>query len=102
MKNLTLVNKEWKQRIVVELSVQERALLSDIDESKKEEQQILADRIASESIVTASPEDAIAAQALYDQHKIEGADLISIDLSLPENTGIINCRLGNEHKQIRF
>jgi hypothetical protein len=102
MKNLTLVNNEWKQRIVVELSVQEQALLFDLDESKREEQQILADRIASESMVTASPEDAIAAQALYDQYKIEGADLIAVDISLPSGSGIINCRVNGEHKQIRF
>jgi hypothetical protein len=102
MKNLTLLNNEWKQKLVVELSDEEQALLFDLDESKREEQQILVERIANESVAPASPEDAAAAQALYDQHKIEGADLMSVDLSLPESTGIINCRLGDEHKQIRF
>ena len=102
MKNLTLVNNEWKQRLVVELSDQEQALLFDLDESNREEQQILAERIANESVATASPEDAAAAQALYDQHKIVGADLIAADIALPEGTGIINCRVNGEHKQIRF
>jgi hypothetical protein len=55
-----------------------------------------------ESLIAADTEDAAAAQALYDQHKIEGADLIAADITLPEGTGIINCRLNGEHKQIRF
>jgi hypothetical protein len=46
--------------------------------------------------------DEAAAQAIYDQHKIEGAALISCDITLPEGTGIINCRVDGEHKQIRF
>jgi hypothetical protein len=68
MKNILLINGEWKQPV----------------------------------FLAADPEDAAAAQALYDQHKIEGADLISADILLPEGTGIINCRLNGEHKQIRF
>ena len=55
-----------------------------------------------ESLIDAEREDAAAAQAIYDQHKIEGADLIAADITLPEGTGIINCRLNGEHKQIRF
>jgi hypothetical protein len=68
MKNILLINGEWKQPV----------------------------------FLAADPEDAAAAQALYDQRKIEGADLISADILLPEGTGIINCRLNGEHKQIRF
>ena len=68
MKNILLINGEWKQPV----------------------------------FLAADPEDAAAAQALYDQHKIEGADLISADILLPEGTGIINCRLNGEHQQIRF
>lgn len=54
------------------------------------------------SIIAATPEDAAAAQAVYDQHCVEGANLISADITLPEGIGIINCRLNGEHKQIRF
>jgi hypothetical protein len=68
MKNLTLINNEWKQP----------------------------------AFIAADPEDAVAAQALYDQHKIEGADLIAVDISLPSGSGIINCRVNGEHQQIRF
>lgn len=49
-----------------------------------------------------SAADAATAQAIYDQHKIEGATLISCDITLPAGTGIINCRVDGEHKQIRF
>jgi hypothetical protein len=49
-----------------------------------------------------SEQDAVQAQALYDQHKIEGADLLAVNITLPLNTGIINCRINGEHKQIRF
>jgi hypothetical protein len=51
---------------------------------------------------TASEQDAAQAQALYEQHRIEGADLIDVNINLPLNTGIINCRIDGEHKQIRF
>jgi hypothetical protein len=50
----------------------------------------------------AKPEDAKVGQALYDQHKIEGSTLLGCDVVLPLGTGIINCRVGSEHKQIRF
>ena len=68
MKNILLVDGEWKQP----------------------------------AFIAVAPEEAATAQALYDQHKIEGADLIAADITLPEGTGIINCRLNGEHKQIRF
>ena len=51
---------------------------------------------------TASEQDAAQAQALYEQHRIEGADLIAVNINLTLNTGIINCRINGEHKQIRF
>jgi DNA-binding response OmpR family regulator len=54
------------------------------------------------AFIAANPEDAATAQALYDQHKIEGADLIAVDIMLPSGSGIINCRVNGDHKQIRF
>jgi DNA-binding response OmpR family regulator len=102
MKNLTLINNEWKQRVAVELTEEERELLETFSDDRHEERTALAERIHSESLIAADTEDAAAAQALYDQHKIEGADLIAADITLPEGTGIINCRLNGEHKQIRF
>lgn len=63
---------------------------------------ILAGKLREQSFVDALPEDALVAQAIYDQHKIEGAKLITADISLPSGKGIINCRLNDEHIQIRF
>jgi CheY-like chemotaxis protein len=102
MRNLSLTNNEWKQRAVVELSEAEQTLILDLSEDKLAEREVLSERIRNESLIDAESEDAAAAQAIYDQHKIEGADLIAADILLPEGTGIINCRLNGEHKQIRF
>ena len=49
-------------------------------------------------------EDAEAAQAIYDAHKMESNNLISATVFLPSGNGIINCRQPEtlEHCQIRF
>jgi hypothetical protein len=52
--------------------------------------------------VDAPPKDAAIAQATYDMNRIEGAELIGCDVTLPACTGIINCRVDGEHVQIRF
>lgn len=54
------------------------------------------------SLLDVSSEDAEKAQTLYDRYKIDGAELISIEINLSIESGIINCRVNNEHKQIRF
>ena len=102
MKNLKLINNEWKQAVAVNITEEERALLSGRNESDREERKALADHIASQSLVSADIADAEVAQTIYDQHKIEGAEFISVDVLLPNKIGIINCRLNGEHKQIRF
>jgi hypothetical protein len=102
MKNLTLIGNEWKQRVSLALSAEERALLLTSNKDKRDARNALAKRIAAESFIAATPEDAAAAQALYDATKIEGADFISADVSLPDGTGIINCRMSGKHQQIRF
>lgn len=50
----------------------------------------------------AGAEDIAVALPIYEQHRIEGSTLIGCDIALPEGTGIINCRVDGEHKQIRF
>jgi hypothetical protein len=50
----------------------------------------------------AEPADIAVALPIYEKHKIEGASLIACDIALPAGTGIINCRVDGEHKQIRF
>jgi hypothetical protein len=102
MKNLTLLNNQWKQKVAVELNEEEKALLRNFSEDKRLDRKSLSERVIAESLVTADSEDAGVAQALYDQNKIEGAELISVEVLLPSEIGIINCRLNGEHKQIRF
>ena len=102
MKNITLINNEWKQRITPQLTESEKAMLTQFEGEPSEARKALIERIRNESFTAATPKDAAAAQALYDQYKIEGADIIAADITLPEGTGIINCRLNGEHKQIRF
>lgn len=58
--------------------------------------------LASRSRQPASPEDADVAQAVYGAHLIDGAELIHAVITLPNIRGIINCRIGGDHKQIRF
>jgi len=102
MKNLTLINNFWKQLVKAQLSSEEKSLLYEHDESKQNQIDALMQRIINESLVSADAEDAISAQAIYDQHKIAGAEFISANLSLPDENGIINCRVNGQHKQIRF
>jgi len=53
---------------------------------------------------TPEVEDAAAAQAIYDENKMESNNLISATVFLPSGNGIINCRKPEtlEHCQIRF
>ena len=53
---------------------------------------------------TPEAEDAEAAQAIYDAHKMESNTFISATVFLPSGNGIINCRQPEtlEHCQIRF
>lgn len=102
MKNLTLENGEWKQRVAPQLTAEERELLTQRGPQPNEAFKALVERIRSESLIAVEPAEAETAQAIYDQHKIEEADLIAADISLPFGKGIINCRVNSEHKQIRF
>lgn len=102
MKNLTLINNSWKQKVEVQLTDTEKNLLTNIGEDEKEGRKLLFQRILEQSLIDANSEDVSAAQALYDSNKIENAALIAVDISLPDGNGIINCRINGEHKQIRF
>ena len=53
---------------------------------------------------TADAADAEAAQAIFDEKKMESHNLISATVFLPSGNGIINCRQPEtlEHCQIRF
>lgn len=103
MQTLSLINNQWKKRVPLILTDAERTLLKAINNPEnKAQKKALSESIESRSYVDASVEEAAQAQGIYDSNKIPDAQLIAVDIILPEGTGIINCRLNGEHKQIRF
>ena len=102
MKNLSLINDQWTERKNPNITTEERNVLEDKSETNKEARKTLMESIRSRSLVAASTEDAAIAQEIYDQHKITDSVLISVDVTLPDGHGIINCRVNGEHKQMRF
>jgi len=102
MKNITLQNNKWKERVRLQLTNEEKLLLADRSENNKEEREALTTRLRNQSFADLSKEESDIAQAIYEQNKIDGATLISVDILLPHGSGIINCRVDKEHKQIRF
>lgn len=102
MKYLSLINGVWKVRKDPNITNEEKNILNDRDPSNNELRKNTLDSIRSRSFEDANNEDALLAQSLYDQYALSDAIFISADISLPDNHGIINCRLNNEHQQIRF
>jgi hypothetical protein len=101
MKNLTLINNEWKERVNPNITTQEQAIINNPNISI-EDRKITMEAIQARTFVNSNANDQAQAQTIYDANKITEAELISVDVSLPSGCGIINCRVGNEHKQIRF
>ena len=103
MRNLTLINTTWNQRSTPTLNADEKALqaAAPTDENR-EAKRALAESLRDRSFTNALSEDAAQAQAIYDANKIEGAVLISADITMPDGHGIINCRVNGEHRQVRF
>lgn len=101
MKNLSLINNIWIERINPNITSEERAILDDnsISYSAKK---TLIESIHARSKQSVNQEDSETAQAIYDQHKLNDATIISADIFLPDGHGIINCRVAGQHKQIRF
>jgi 3-mercaptopyruvate sulfurtransferase SseA len=101
-KQLRLINGEWKQILNPNLTPEERAVLENTRPENLAAIRELAENINARSVVAALAEDSATAQTIYDQHKIEGAEFIDCHIALPDGSGLINCRVENEHKQIRF
>ena len=80
-----------------------RALIND---DNADEQEKLAAIKSWKAAMFSIPEaeDAEAAQAIYNAHKMESNTFISATVFLPSGNGIINCRQPDslEHCQIRF
>ena len=90
------------ERVNPILTNEEKTLLEERTIPPSEVKKALLESLRSRSQQPASEQDASTAQAIYDQHKINGSVLISVDIALPGGNGIINCRVNGEHKQIRF
>jgi hypothetical protein len=101
-KQLTLINGQWKQLLDPNVTPEEQAVLENTSPENFETIEELVANIRARSITNASAEDSAAAQTIYDQHKIQGAEFIDCHITLPDGYGLINCRVGDEHKQIRF
>jgi hypothetical protein len=110
MKNLQLLEEgTWIELNQVEFTEAQIALLMSTNEEDKDSQKELKDEIESLSKSVAQEEDAALAQAKYEEVKpaLKETDvyqLISFDTIINEGTlsGILNCRVNGEHKQIRF
>ena len=103
MKNLTLINTTWKQRVTPTVTDAERTLLlAPTTSGNREAKRELNESIKTRSLADVSTEEAEQAQAIFDAHKIDGSSLIAADISLPNGIGIINCRVNGKHSQVRF
>jgi len=92
----------WKTYAPLEITDALRNAWKKIPSELTTEEVILIKNYADNFLIDASAEDAAVAQEIYEQYKVEGAELIAIDVSLPEKAGILNCRKNMEHIQIRF
>lgn len=112
MKNLeAIIENSWVELLPVVLTNEQKA----IEENTSFEQSVLdAKRLLFEEIqaLQKKPADstsAALAQSAYVANKpillsTDNYELISTNVSIENNivSGIINCRVNNEHKQIRF
>ena len=99
----------WIEILPVQITKEQRDLLHSTKEEDKEAQQELATLIKSQKGGVVSEEKTASLVQFYNSVKpeIKQGDtyqLISIDLSEKEDKfiGILNCRINEEHKQIRF
>ena len=110
MKNFQSTTEgNWVELKPVQLTEEQRTLLMSTDEADREAQASLVEWIKSEreGEVTAKKKKELT--AFYETKKPElkkddTYKLISIDLSEKEGvfSGILNCRVNGEHKQVRF
>lgn len=101
MKNLTLINNIWKVRVDPNITEQEKSIIMNINVDQDIRKNTL-NNIKNRSLEDPASEDIVIAQNIYDTNKLPNSILISADVFLPSGNGIINCRVDNEHKQIRF
>jgi hypothetical protein len=90
----------WKEILNPAITEQQLVILEGEDTTEKQEL-IESIRLSSTQAVV----DTAELVALYNANKpeLKDADVYSlIDANIYNNTGLINCRVNGEHKQIRF
>ena len=99
----------WKEIVKVELTAEEKSLILSTKEEDKVAKKELMDRLKSERELELDVETSDIAQAIYEANKptLKSTDtyqLIAVDMQLEGKVGkgIINCRVNEEHRQIRF
>jgi hypothetical protein len=100
---LNLQNGIWILHKSIPMSEETADLIADENASMKERFEAV-DAWKASCCSPSDPEDAEAAQAIYDAHKMEAKTFISATVFLPSGNGVINCREPEtlEHCQIRF
>ena len=105
MKNkiLELKDSVWMLSQPSPMSQELRDLIDD-DDAKDQEKLAAVNAWRASKYSTPEAADAEAAQAIYDENKMEGNTFISATVFLPSGNGIINCRQPDTlgHCQIRF
>ena len=99
----------WKEIVKVELTSEEITLMRSMNEEDEVAKKSLIDRVKSERELELDVETSSIAQAIYESKKptlkeTDTYQLIAVDMQLEGEVGkgIINCRVNEEHKQIRF
>ena len=103
-KDFTIRDGRWVSRTYAYPTPDQQAVLLARDPAKglTDEQKKVTAEIQAAQFLSASTEDQATLQAIYDANFPVGAELIDVDITLPNVRGIINCRVGGEHQQIRF
>lgn len=95
----------WIEIKQVKLTDEQKTLLMSRDKKDVEDKKTLVAELKTLREVAAKAADVKLAKAKYNEVKptLEAEDVyhfISIDIN--DNSGILNCRINGEHKQIRF
>ena len=109
MKNYQSITEgTWVEILKVELTAEQKALMASTNEEDKEAKVALAQSIKAQREGTVSEDKAAELVAFYNTIKpvlkeTDDYQLISADLSESDTfTGILNCRVNQEHIQVRF
>ena len=99
----------WKEIVKVELTSEDKILMLSTNKEDEVAKKALIDRVKSERELELDVETSATAQAIYESKKPtlkenDTYQLIAVDMQLEGEVGkgIINCRVNEEHRQIRF